>query len=121
MRESPVKVATRLTFGQAEGFVLWVNSTGVATEADRTFRYGLCVGSSDCIGIAPGGLFLAVEVKGTGGKATDEQLRFLELVYARGGVAALIGPGDTFMDGKRLKLKPGIIDGIRAGKRRYGF
>lgn len=121
MRESPVKVAVRIGFGQAEGFVIWVNSTGVAEMAGHTFRFGLCVGSADCIGIAPGGVFLAAEVKGTGGRATPEQLRFLELVYERGGIACLLGPDDTYMDGKRLRLKPEIIDGIRAGKRRYGF
>jgi hypothetical protein len=121
MRESVVKVAVRLGFGQAEGFVIWVNSTGLAELAGHTFRFGLCNGSSDCIGLAPGGLFLAVEVKGDGGRATDEQLRFLELVHERGGVACLLGPSDTYMDGKRLKLKPGIIDDIRAGKRRFGF
>ncbi len=121
MRESPVKVATRLAFGQAEGFVIWVNSTGLAELGGHMVRFGLCVGSSDCIGIAPGGLFLAVEVKGSHGRATEEQLRFLELVHSLGGVACLIGPSDTYMDGKRLRLKPEIIDGIRAGNRRYGF
>jgi hypothetical protein len=110
MRESDVLSRARLAFGQEADFVLWRNSTGVAETEGRTFRYGLCVGSSDLIGLAPGGLFLAVECKGSSGGLREEQVRFLELVLERGGVACEVGPDDNEQE---------IIRGIRAGRRRF--
>lgn len=46
-------------------------------------------GVSDLIGWAPGGRFAAVEVKAPRGRATPEQLAFLELVQRSGGVAGI--------------------------------
>ena len=46
-------------------------------------------GVSDLIGWAPGGRFAAVEVKTPRGRATPEQLAFLELVQRSGGVAGI--------------------------------
>jgi len=51
--------------------------------------FGLAVGSSDIIGIAPNGKFLAVEIKATTGRATKEQLAFIEAVRAAGGIAGI--------------------------------
>ena len=51
--------------------------------------FGLAVGSSDIIGIAPNGKFLAVEIKTTTGRATKEQLAFIEAVRAAGGIAGI--------------------------------
>lgn len=55
----------------------------------RMFTAGLCVGSSDIVGIAPDGRFLAVEVKTPKGRATKEQIRFIEAVQASGGIAGI--------------------------------
>ena len=46
-------------------------------------------GVSDLIGCSPDGRFLAVEVKRPGGKATPDQIEFLERVKASGGIAVL--------------------------------
>lgn len=64
------------------------------SERPRKFRYGLCVGSSDLIGIGPGGRFLALEVKTAKGRATEHQLMFIELVKARGGCAEIVRSAD---------------------------
>lgn len=55
----------------------------------RMMTFGLCVGSSDIIGIAPDGRFLAIEVKTPKGRPTTEQLRFIEAVKAAGGIAGI--------------------------------
>lgn len=110
MRESEVLFRARLAFGQAEGFVLWRNNTGF--DHEKNARYGVCVGGSDLLGIAPGGLFLAVEAKGLRGRPTDEQMRFLKLVFDHGGVSCLVGPDDSEQE---------MIRGIRAGIRRHGW
>jgi len=55
----------------------------------RMIRFGLCVGSSDLIAIMPDGRFLAVEVKTETGKATKEQLNFIEQVRKAGGKAGI--------------------------------
>lgn len=46
-------------------------------------------GISDIIACSPKGIFCAIEVKKPGGKATPEQLEFLERVKAAGGIAIL--------------------------------
>lgn len=55
----------------------------------RMIRFGLAVGSSDIVGIAPGGRFLAVEVKTKTGRARPEQLTFIEAVRNAGGLAGI--------------------------------
>jgi hypothetical protein len=44
-------------------------------------------GAPDIVGILPGGRFLAIEVKGPGGKASIDQLQFLGDIAKNGGVA----------------------------------
>jgi len=52
-------------------------------------KFGLAVGSADIIGIAPCGRFLAIEIKTSKGRATKEQLRFIEAVNNAGGIAGV--------------------------------
>jgi hypothetical protein len=62
----------------------------------RYTKFGLCVGSSDIVGIVtsyqqrPSGVFLALEVKTAKGQPTAEQVMFLELVNRRGGVGRVV-------------------------------
>ena len=51
--------------------------------------FGLAVGGSDIVGISPSGKFLAVEVKTATGRATKEQIAFIEAVRAAGGIAGI--------------------------------
>lgn len=74
----------------AAGCLAWRNNTGQLPDANgRPIKFGLCVGSSDIIGIAPDGKFIAVEVKSAIGQPTDAQLRFINAVRARGGRAGI--------------------------------
>lgn len=76
-------------------------------ERQRFTRFGLCVGSSDIIGIVgleriepidtmharrlpPRGIFLALEVKTQTGRIRPEQQQFLDLVNRRGGVGRVV-------------------------------
>ena len=89
MREQDIQRLIMLALSEA-GCLIFRNNVGVLKNAAGIpIRFGLAVGSSDLIGIAPGGRFLAVEIKTPTGKATPEQLRFIEAVRARGGVAGI--------------------------------
>lgn len=94
-RESEIQHDIRLALGADARVLLWRNNTGVAKHKDgASVRYGLCVGSSDLIGIVTmpdgTGRFLAFEVKTQRGGLTTEQTLFLQLVRKRGGFAAVV-------------------------------
>jgi hypothetical protein len=70
--------------------LVWRNNTGCLKDHNgRPIKFGLCVGSSDIIGITPSGQFLAVECKTLTGKASPAQLAFIAAVIARGGRAGV--------------------------------
>lgn len=86
------------------GITTWRNNTGLAWTGSETqkqgrnlliidyrpIHFGLCKGSSDLIGIGPGGQFLGIEVKRKGGRVSAEQQRFLDFLNNSGarGIAA---------------------------------
>lgn len=58
----------------------------------RPIRSGLCVGSSDLIGwttVNNSAIFTAIEVKSQRGRATNEQLNFIDQVKRAGGLAGI--------------------------------
>lgn len=112
MRESAILVAVRCVFGGELDFVVWRNTSGFVEHEDRKVRYGVAEGGADILGIAPGGLFFASEVKQPRGRLRDSQLRFLELVYERGGIACVTRSAEEAKEQVR---------GIREGGRRFGF
>jgi hypothetical protein len=61
----------------------------VTLKSARMIPCGLQVGSSDIIGIAPNGKFLAVEIKTEKGRPTKEQLKFINNVNKAGGIAGV--------------------------------
>lgn len=73
------------------GCVVWRQNTGAYKDpkTGRLIRYGLCVGSSDIIGISPDGRFLAVEVKKLGGSVRKGQPEFIRAVRKAGGLAGI--------------------------------
>jgi hypothetical protein len=83
------------------GSIVWRNNTGVLkNEEGIPVRFGLCVGSSDIIGITPVmitqemvgrcvGIFTAVEVKSATGRTKPEQQIFLDAVKKAGGIAGV--------------------------------
>ena len=67
----------------------------------RMISFGLAVGSSDLIGWCQTGaiaVFLAVEVKGPGGRTTPAQRQFLQTVTLVGGIGILAYSVQDFLD-----------------------
>lgn len=100
------KIQNQILLALSEhGCVVWRNATSycwtgrvihkdgstVTLDSSHPINAGLCVGSSDIIGILPDGRFLAIEVKRPkkGSNAEAEQLRFIEAVNNAGGVAGI--------------------------------
>ena len=77
------------TAGAWVGRVLHKDAGQVTLTDARMIRFGLAVGSSDIIGIAPCGRFFAVEVKTRTGKPTKEQMVFLNAVNNAGGISGI--------------------------------
>ena len=75
-----------LYFGGMPAFRLWKNHVGVAAIKGRVIRYGL-PGSSDIMGItAPGGRFIAIEVKTGTRRLSPQQKKFRDMVSSFGGI-----------------------------------
>ena len=86
------------------GHTVWRNETGrfwtgkpihrdgqvVTLSNAHMIPVGLCVGSSDLIGIQGAtGRFFAIEVKTEKGRVTKEQQQFIDRVIAQGGIAGI--------------------------------
>lgn len=76
----------------AAGCRLFRNNCGQLQDIrGKWVRYGVCnPGGSDLIGWAPGGRFLAVEVKAGRTRTTEAQENFIRAVNANGGIAEII-------------------------------
>lgn len=83
-----------LAFLPVAGVMAWRNNTGARSETykgkPRYIRHGLCLGSSDIIGIMPDGRFLAVECKVGKAQPTALQQAFIESVKQQGGLALCV-------------------------------
>lgn len=80
----------RQNVGQAwAGKVTRIVPDSVRIDGARPLHAGLCVGSSDIIGWTADGRFLAIEVKTKNGRASKEQVQFIESVRRSGGVAGV--------------------------------
>lgn len=90
MSESNLMKAIMLALSEA-GCTVWRNQSGAYTDprSKNFIRYGVGVGGSDILGIAPNGKFLAVEVKTATGRPTKEQLNFIDVINKRGGIAGI--------------------------------
>lgn len=89
MKELNIQRLIMLALSDA-GCTVWRNNTGALKDQDgRLVRFGLCIGSSDIIGMTPDGRFLAVEVKRPKGIVTDAQQNFIDHVIRKGGVAGV--------------------------------
>lgn len=84
--EANIQREIMLALSQA-GCTVWRNNTGAFKDGDRFIKYGLRKGSSDLIGITKCGRFLAVEVKTAKGRATNDQLNFINVVKSKNGIA----------------------------------
>lgn len=101
-QETAIQRRIMLALSEA-GCTIWRNETSgawvgkqlhragdqVTLTNARMIRFGLAVGSSDLVGIAPDGRFLAVEVKTKTGRPSAEQINFIEAVRRAGGIAGI--------------------------------
>lgn len=105
MSEKNIQALIQMAATQ-NGVTVWRNNTGVLPTPDGgMLRYGLCRGSSDLIGIRPTvitqahvgktvGIFTALEVKTPSGKATPEQINFINAISRLGGIAGIVRSPD---------------------------
>ena len=97
MREGAI-VQACLDYLNIYGAYVWRNNTGALKAKDeRLVRFGK-PGSSDILGIMPGGRFIAVECKSENGKLSDKQKAFLEEVERLGGLAIVAKSVDDVID-----------------------
>jgi hypothetical protein len=105
MTETALQQQIRKQIGRGCGVTIWRNQVGQTSYTDHTGRrrhlkYGLCVGSSDLIGIRPVlitpahvgttiGQFVAIEIKTDTGRLSDEQRLFIDLIRSKGGLAGV--------------------------------
>jgi hypothetical protein len=79
-----------LKYLQARGIFHWRNNTGAVQIRPGQFtRFGK-VGSSDILGILPGGRLLCVECKAPDGRLSPEQKKFLDDVRKLGAFTAVV-------------------------------
>lgn len=77
------------TAGAWVGEVIHKEANQVTLTNARMMLFGLALGSSDIIGIAPCGRFLAIEAKTKTGRPTQQQLAFIDAVRKNGGIAGI--------------------------------
>jgi hypothetical protein len=79
------------------GVWAWRNNSGMLRAEykgkERVVRYGFR-GSSDILGIGPGGVLVCVECKTATGRLSAYQHAFLQEIRERGGIAVVVRPTD---------------------------
>jgi hypothetical protein len=84
--------------------VKYHSTVGVAREGRYIPIKTGVIGTADILACAPDGRFWAIEVKRKGGRATPEQLAFLERVRKAGGVAILAHSIDDVIEVHRSSI-----------------
>ena len=99
MAKEESNISKRIMLKLSESCRIFRNNVGLfTTNTGAKVKTGLCKGSSDLIGwhtveITPDmigkkiGIFLAVEVKSAKGRASEQQLNFIDKVKEAGGIA----------------------------------
>lgn len=90
--EAVIQNAIRVRLGRLPDLMLMRNANGNPGTLDgRRAHFGLPKGSSDLIGVlAPGGRYIALEVKTATGKLRPEQVAHLAIVRRFGGFACVV-------------------------------
>jgi hypothetical protein len=91
--ESQIVADIRAAFARIDGVTCWRNNVGLLPNPATGVKtaFGLCLGSSDLIGIlGPRARFFALECKKPGEKPTAKQFAFIALVNKRGGLATWV-------------------------------
>lgn len=116
MREAEIQAAIRKVLGGTPGVCTWRNAVGLTGHDPKCqscgfviskcpkcgvqydedngprIRFGLAKGSADIVGLdlLARGRFIGLEVKTPVGRASPEQLQWLDLVRRRGGFATIV-------------------------------
>ena len=80
------------------GAFVWRNNTGALRDKRERPVYFGKPGSSDILGILPGGRFIAVECKSKKGKLSEKQKIFLAEVERLGGLAIVARSIDDLLN-----------------------
>lgn len=94
MSETLILQQIRLAMGSRPDVRIWRNNSGAMKDRDgRWVHFGIAnPGGSDLIGwvkVAGVAVFLAIEVKTTTGRATQQQIDFIKFVRLHGGRAGI--------------------------------
>lgn len=103
MNEETKLMRTIMVAISQAGHTVWRNETGqfwtgkpihkdgdtITLANPRMIPVGLCVGSSDLIGITRLGIFFAVEVKTKTGRISKQQQQFIDHINSTGGKAGV--------------------------------
>jgi hypothetical protein len=81
------------------GAFVWRNNTGGLRDAKNRMVFFGKPGSSDIIGVLPGGRFIACECKTAKGKLSEKQKEFLARVEEFGGLAIVARSVDDVIQG----------------------
>ena len=79
-----------LRYLKAMGIYHWRNNVGAVRLGPGRFTHFGKKGSSDILGVLPGGRFLAVECKAPGGRLSPEQKQFIAGVRELGALALTV-------------------------------
>lgn len=89
MTEHDLMNKIRLALSE-RGIRIWRANVGKVKMADgRYFDTGLPKGFPDLFGIAPDGRAIFIEVKKIGGRVSDEQRRFINVMKGYGAIAGI--------------------------------
>lgn len=114
MREQEIQRQVMLALSEA-GCLAWRCNTGTGWQGKmlhqaqgqvtlgdcRPLHAGLTKGGADLIGVAPGGRFLAVEIKTPSGRVSRDQEKFLLAVNRAGGLGFVARSADDALDALR--------------------
>lgn len=78
-----------MLFLASKDHLVFRNNTGAFKTVNGFVKFGLCVGSSDLIGLTPAGVFFAIECKTKNGRATDDQKKFIAAIKKSNGLAGI--------------------------------
>lgn len=102
-RETPVQTAILLYLKFCPSVYMWRNNNGAMKLKNGNFVEFGKPGVSDIIGFSKTGRFIAIEAKGKGGKESDKQKEFGDIVRSMGGLYILAYSVDDVINAFKLE------------------
>lgn len=115
MKEADLSRLIQIALSECGARVFRNNSGAFQDKRGQWVRFGVAnPGGADLIGFTRNGIFLAVEIKTAKGRATDEQINFINIVNKFGGIGFIARSAEEAV--KELALYE--TDRLREGKKR---